>query len=148
MPNTHSLSLVVRVKEKETMRIKREIKEAAHKRAHGKCERCGKKYSRRNWEAHVHHLTYERLGDERLDDVRVLCLECHGKQHPKHNFKPKCGTVKARSKKPKPKKKEPDYEHMDPGMKGRARLIDRKYDKAQRTRRHNNGDFFPNWIAK
>jgi hypothetical protein len=34
----------------------------------------------------VHHLTYERLGNEHLSDVIVLCLACHGKEHPHHDF--------------------------------------------------------------
>lgn len=29
----------------------------------------------------VHHKTYERLGNERLDDLVVLCPACHGDQH-------------------------------------------------------------------
>lgn len=30
---------------------------------------------------HVHHLTYERVGKERPDDLRVLCSSCHAKTH-------------------------------------------------------------------
>ncbi|MCK9327351.1 MAG: HNH endonuclease [Bacteroidales bacterium] len=30
---------------------------------------------------HVHHLTYERLGKEKLSDVVVLCEECHNEVH-------------------------------------------------------------------
>lgn len=26
---------------------------------------------------HVHHLNYERLGKERIKDVRLLCVTCH-----------------------------------------------------------------------
>lgn len=47
------------------------------------CERCG--YS---VETHiveipidVHHKTYERFGDERLDDLEVLCRHCHQAHH-------------------------------------------------------------------
>ena len=29
----------------------------------------------------VHHLTYERLGRERLEDVEVLCTNCHMVEH-------------------------------------------------------------------
>ena len=29
----------------------------------------------------VHHLTYERLGEERLSDVITLCRRCHEMQH-------------------------------------------------------------------
>lgn len=45
------------------------------------CEGCG---LRRLWarylygqDLNVHHLTYERVGCERREDVRVLCLRCH-----------------------------------------------------------------------
>lgn len=31
----------------------------------------------------VHHRTYERLGDEQLDDLTVLCRKCHSKFHDK-----------------------------------------------------------------
>lgn len=37
-----------------------------------KCRTCG---SRVNLE--VHHITYERLGDELLEDLITLCKECH-----------------------------------------------------------------------
>jgi hypothetical protein len=40
------------------------------------CERCGQ---RRH--LHVHHRTYERLGCERLEDLEVLCLDCHEQTH-------------------------------------------------------------------
>ena len=29
----------------------------------------------------VHHLTYERLGKERLDDLQALCRKCHEQKH-------------------------------------------------------------------
>ena len=29
----------------------------------------------------VHHLTYERLGREKDEDLRVLCRACHGDEH-------------------------------------------------------------------
>jgi 5-methylcytosine-specific restriction endonuclease McrA len=37
------------------------------------CERCG--VETRFLE--VHHLTYVRLGEEKLDDLMVLCMDCH-----------------------------------------------------------------------
>ena len=30
---------------------------------------------------HIHHLTYERLGKERLEDLQALCPECHRGKH-------------------------------------------------------------------
>lgn len=38
-----------------------------------KCDRCGKHYPF----LEVHHLTYARLGQERDDDLEVLCHDCH-----------------------------------------------------------------------
>lgn len=47
----------------------------AIERAGGKCQRCGySKFSRR---LEVHHLTYDRLGHERDEDLLVVCHECH-----------------------------------------------------------------------
>lgn len=39
---------------------------------------------RRNIQLHVHHLTYERLGEERPDDLLVLCADCHERMHSEH----------------------------------------------------------------
>lgn len=36
-----------------------------------------------NLDLNVHHRTYERLGDERLADLIVLCRDCHAKYHGK-----------------------------------------------------------------
>lgn len=40
------------------------------------CEQCN-----RHDGLEVHHLTYERLGEERLEDLQVLCPICHRKAH-------------------------------------------------------------------
>lgn len=45
--------------------------------ADGACEGCGEKEPR-----HVHHRTYENLGDEFLFELVALCLDCHQKLHP------------------------------------------------------------------
>ena len=44
---------------------------------HSYCQACGK------WEKTliVHHITYERIGNENLDDLAVLCLSCHLMAH-------------------------------------------------------------------
>ena len=81
------------------------IKEAAHRRAKGRCERCGSRGSRANWELHVHHLTYERAGREELSDVEVLCLGCHNAQHPHRTFSTKRNQIAAKKKRAKRKKK-------------------------------------------
>jgi uncharacterized protein YlaI len=41
-----------------------------------KCEICGSVD-----EIHVHHKTYERLGNEKLKDLQVLCSKCHERIH-------------------------------------------------------------------
>jgi 5-methylcytosine-specific restriction endonuclease McrA len=46
-------------------------------RANGVCEGC-----RRLPAVHVHHLTYERVGDELLFDLVAVCRACHQKAHP------------------------------------------------------------------
>jgi len=50
----------------------RELREAKILDSDGKCEKCG-----RRSQLHVHHKTYERRGRERLDDLQVLCENCH-----------------------------------------------------------------------
>lgn len=53
-----------------------ERRAAALKYANHQCQRCG---SSRYLQ--VHHKTYERLGDERLSDLMVLCDACHVDVH-------------------------------------------------------------------
>ena len=40
------------------------------------CKLCSSPY-----DLHLHHLTYKRLGDEKLSDLAVLCGQCHQTQH-------------------------------------------------------------------
>jgi hypothetical protein len=52
-------------------------------RAGGRCEAQDDKGIRcERWATQIHHLTYERLGDENLDDLVALCRSCHRAQHP------------------------------------------------------------------
>lgn len=37
-----------------------------------KCEKCGSKKG-----LQCHHLNYERLGKEKLNDLQILCTDCH-----------------------------------------------------------------------
>jgi hypothetical protein len=37
-----------------------------------RCVRCARRH-----ELQVHHLTYERLGHERIDDLVTVCVRCH-----------------------------------------------------------------------
>lgn len=47
------------------------------RRAQMRCEWCG----RRDQKWNVHHLTYERRGYERLEDLALLCETCHHNYH-------------------------------------------------------------------
>jgi 5-methylcytosine-specific restriction endonuclease McrA len=42
----------------------------------GRCEKCNSSYR-----IEVHHKTYERIFNERLEDLEVLCFQCHRKEH-------------------------------------------------------------------
>jgi hypothetical protein len=45
-------------------------------------ERCPREINKRpTRDLHVHHRTYERLGEECLEDVEILCREYHDKIH-------------------------------------------------------------------
>jgi hypothetical protein len=48
------------------------LKEQVRKRSSGFCERC----SVRPYQD-THHLTYERIGNEELDDLLAVCRPCH-----------------------------------------------------------------------
>ena len=52
---------------------------AAKHRAGYRCEQCG--VLKPEHLLHAHHLTYERLGNERKSDLKVLCNECHAEEH-------------------------------------------------------------------
>jgi len=39
------------------------------------CQKCGT--TSREYRLEVHHLTYERLGSERMEDLQTLCVLCH-----------------------------------------------------------------------
>jgi len=52
-------------------------------RANGECERCYLGPHK-----HTHHLTYERLGAERLEDLVGVCDACHEYLHGRSDFDP------------------------------------------------------------
>jgi 5-methylcytosine-specific restriction endonuclease McrA len=52
------------------------IRANALQRAGYRCERCGSP-----WGLQVHHLTYERLGNELPEDLVCLCRDCHRTLH-------------------------------------------------------------------
>jgi 5-methylcytosine-specific restriction endonuclease McrA len=49
----------------------------AIERAGHRCQLCGKPHGHLN----AHHNTYENLGDERPEDLCVLCPKCHKNYH-------------------------------------------------------------------
>ena len=65
---------------------RQEHREIVWERSGGRCERCGKEVNRVEWEAHVHHAIYRGRGRERLEDLTLLCLACHGAEHPGRVF--------------------------------------------------------------
>ena len=54
----------------------RKVAKAARKRAGYRCQLCN-----HNGKLHVHHRTYERLGNELPEDLTVLCETCHENFH-------------------------------------------------------------------
>lgn len=59
----------------------------ALRRANYQCERQTLYGARHDSPLEVHHRTYQRLGDESLDDLEVLCTACHRDQHRIRNRK-------------------------------------------------------------
>lgn len=49
--------------------------------AQHKCESCGSTHN-----LHLHHITYERLTQERIEDVVIVCEECHQRQHDHYGY--------------------------------------------------------------
>ncbi|MFA5636906.1 MAG: HNH endonuclease [Anaerovoracaceae bacterium] len=59
------------------------IRTRIRRRARGRCERCGV-----NVRDDIHHTTYERVGDERLEDLVAVCRHCHRYLHGKSDYDP------------------------------------------------------------
>lgn len=55
------------------------VRENKLKESNYKCQLCSKK----DIELHVHHNTYENIGNEEMNDLIVLCKDCHSKFHDK-----------------------------------------------------------------
>lgn len=53
-----------------------DIRTRAYERARYRCQVCNGQES-----LNAHHRTYDRVGQERDDDITVLCAECHGLFH-------------------------------------------------------------------
>jgi hypothetical protein len=58
-------------------------KEAVRKRSRNSCERCGRVPMQA-----THHLTYERIGNELLEDLQGVCNPCHEFLSAKTNIDP------------------------------------------------------------
>ena len=56
----------------------KEKKEEVFKLRGKECEQFGYKHR-----IHVHHLSYENLGDEKMEDLQILCYQCHMSKHEK-----------------------------------------------------------------
>lgn len=54
----------------------RDVKRRYYSKYPYKCIKCG-------WKKNIqlHHLTYERIGNERLTDLQALCVRCHREAH-------------------------------------------------------------------
>lgn len=57
-----------------------QIRAKVLQRANGRCERCGYEPWRPGT-LQVHHLSYDRLGAESLEDLVAICPRCHMKIH-------------------------------------------------------------------
>jgi 5-methylcytosine-specific restriction endonuclease McrA len=53
-----------------------QIRRKVWNRARNRCERCKERPV-----SDVHHLTYERIGHERMEDLIALCRPCHEAAH-------------------------------------------------------------------
>jgi hypothetical protein len=58
----------------------RELCRRVRERDRGMCQECLQQPG-----DHVHHKTYERMGDELLSDLVLLCRDCHEEIHPHMN---------------------------------------------------------------
>lgn len=79
-PPSNDLALLRRLPYGDYLKTKHWAKVRSHaiERADRRCQQC---FSRDRLE--VHHMTYERRGEERPTDLIVLCHDCHQRRHPK-----------------------------------------------------------------
>lgn len=72
MATTHSQLYTTHLQSEKWARTRRLVL----LRANHRCEKCGEATARQ-----VHHLTYEHLGDEPLEDLVAVCIPCHQAIH-------------------------------------------------------------------
>lgn len=107
-------------------RLDPDLRKALLRRAAGRCENCGEALV---WHStHVHHLTYERVGCERPDDLLVLCLRCHERQHPGREFHSLLEQERRRQR----KKRKGKGGHRRGGVLSAQEQARRSLDKAKR----------------
>jgi 5-methylcytosine-specific restriction endonuclease McrA len=87
-----------------------EIRKLALKVANHRCAECGT-----GNRLHVHHLTYARLGNERITDLQVLCKDCHWTAHHPGEQRP--------SRKKRKRKQDIGYRRLGEKRKPRLKLI-------------------------
>ncbi len=68
-------------KQKKAEVFKRALTNANSNNLHGVCEQCGYE----PWKPclQVHHVTYDNLYNEKLEDLILLCPRCHKAKHNK-----------------------------------------------------------------
>ena len=98
----------------------KELRDAKLCEVGDKCQRC-----KRRSNLQVHHLTYERLGHERLTDLQVLCESCHEKAHNlfptvKDDWEPLKGQKKKRAKPERENVPHPLFKYVSPILKKRG----------------------------
>jgi len=52
------------------------LRSVAFRRADYRCERC-----KRRTGLELHHLHYDSIGHEELEDIEALCTDCHKEEH-------------------------------------------------------------------
>lgn len=92
-----------------------------------KCEKCGIK--KRPTSLHIHHISYERLFNEKPEDLMILCPICHMKEH---------GLIKKKIYKPRKHKKQRKYK---PKVSKQRQHLERQANEkfiAQQRKKHKN----------
>lgn len=64
------------------------------------CEQCGSTHK-----INVHHISYDNLGNESLDDLQILCFQCHMSKHDEYFDKFYPNKIKVKKTKPKKQSK-------------------------------------------
>jgi 5-methylcytosine-specific restriction endonuclease McrA len=61
---------------------RQKLDEQRNKLGYNCCEECGDRPAvTKSTAVSVHHPTYERLGKEQLQDLKIICRPCHDKEH-------------------------------------------------------------------